>query len=96
MSSALISMSTHERCAKRPTSYKITDIYQPKMNASVLNEFQERLAWWVYTAGMAFYKAEHHTLLEPWYQGAFCIPAGERLPGHGGRQIDPSSYHQAE
>ncbi|OWZ02083.1 Transposase [Phytophthora megakarya] len=53
-----------DRCVKRPSSGKITDIYQPKMNSSVLKQFQERFAWWVYTTGMAFYKTEHHTLLE--------------------------------
>lgn len=71
----------YSRCEKRPSSYKITDIYQPKMNAAVLKQFQERFAWWVYTTGMAFYKTEHHTLLEALQvlNPGICVPSAYQL-----------------
>ncbi|KAE8991343.1 hypothetical protein PR003_g3812 [Phytophthora rubi] len=34
------------------------------MNASVLKEFPERFAWWMYITRMPFCKTEHHALVE--------------------------------
>ncbi|KAF4143312.1 putative DUF659 domain-containing protein [Phytophthora infestans] len=34
------------------------------MNVSVLQEFERRYAWWMYTTGMPFYKMEHRASLK--------------------------------
>lgn len=52
------------KCPKRSKDGKITDIFQPKMSLAVLKKFHDRFALWVYSTGMALYKAEHSSLLE--------------------------------
>ncbi|OWZ02927.1 Transposase [Phytophthora megakarya] len=59
-----VQKNVFDRCVKCPSSGKMTDIYQPKINSSVLKHFQERFVWWVYISGIAFHETEHQTLLK--------------------------------
>ncbi|KAG3008500.1 hypothetical protein PC121_g16913 [Phytophthora cactorum] len=59
-----IKLHLTKRYAARLSTNLITDAFRPILKSDTTKQFQEQLAWWVYSTGMPFYKIEHATFLE--------------------------------
>ncbi|KAF4130774.1 hAT family C-terminal dimerization region [Phytophthora infestans] len=53
-----------KRCSAKRTTALITDTFRPRLKSDTTKQFQDRLAWWVYSTGMPFYRIGHISFLE--------------------------------
>ncbi|KAG3074027.1 hypothetical protein PI124_g14091 [Phytophthora idaei] len=51
-----------KKCSKRLKTPLITSVFRPAMTPAKVREFHKLFAMWLYSTGMAFNKAAHHTL----------------------------------